>query len=93
MARSNDAYAWLGHYNVDRAYVADGLNRIMSAGGVGFTYDARGNLAGDGTSSCSYAAAVPRRAKSRPVGCWNRRRPNSGRMAIRWSKMSPCTSS
>ena len=56
MTRSNDAYAWQDHYNVDRAYIADGLNRIMSAGGVGFTYDARGNLTSDGTNSFTYTA-------------------------------------
>lgn len=56
VARSNDAYAWQAHYNVDRAYVADGLNRIMSAGGAGFSYDARGNLTSDGTNSFTYTA-------------------------------------
>lgn len=54
--RSNDAYAWAAHYNVDRAYVADGLNRIMSAGGLGFGYDARGNLTSDGTNAYTYTA-------------------------------------
>ena len=56
MTRSNDAYAWQAHYNVDRTYIADGLNRIMSAGGVGFSYDARGNLTNDGTNSFTYTA-------------------------------------
>lgn len=56
VARSNDAYAWQAHYNVDRAYVADGLNRIMSAGGIGFTYDARGNLTSDGANSYGYTS-------------------------------------
>ena len=56
VTRSNDAYAWQAHYNVDRNYVADGLNRIMSAGGVGFTYDARGNLTSDGTNAYTYTA-------------------------------------
>jgi hypothetical protein len=54
--RSNDAYAWQAHYNVDPAHIADGLNRIMSAGGVGFTYDARGNLTNDGTNAYTYTA-------------------------------------
>lgn len=52
--RSNDTYAWQAHYNVDRAYVADGLNRIMSAGGLGLGYDARGNLTSSGANSYSY---------------------------------------
>lgn len=56
VTRSNDAYAWQAHYNVDRNYIADGLNRIMSAGGVGFSYDARGNLTSDGTNSFTYTA-------------------------------------
>lgn len=56
VTRSNDDYAWAAHYNVDRAYVSDGLNRILSAGSVGFTYDARGNLTGDGTNSYAYTA-------------------------------------
>ena len=53
VARSNDAYAWQAHYNLDRAYVADGLNRIMSAGGTAYTYDARGNLSISGYSYSS----------------------------------------
>ncbi|APZ99973.1 hypothetical protein BWQ93_16895 [Sphingopyxis sp. QXT-31] len=31
VARSNDAYAWQAHYNVDRSYTIDGLNRISPA--------------------------------------------------------------
>jgi RHS repeat-associated protein len=54
--RSNDAYAWQAHYNVDRSYVADGLNRIMNVGSTAFGYDARGNLTSDGTNSYSYTA-------------------------------------
>lgn len=51
--RSNDAYAWGGHYNVDRPYTIDGLNRIATAG---FTYDTRGNLTNDGTNAYTYTA-------------------------------------
>ena len=54
VTRSNDAYAWQAHYNVDRAYVADGLNRMTSAGGLGLGYDARGNLTSSGSDSYSY---------------------------------------
>lgn len=54
--RSNDAYAWQGHYNVDRSYVADGLNRIASVGSAAFGYDARGNLTSDGTNSYTYTS-------------------------------------
>lgn len=56
VARSNDAYAWQAHYNVDRATVVDGLNRITSAGGASFAYDARGNLTSDGTNAYSYTS-------------------------------------
>lgn len=53
VVRSNDAYAWGAHYNVDRPYTIDGLNRIASAG---FTYDTRGNLTNDGTNAYTYTA-------------------------------------
>lgn len=55
VTRSNDAYAWQAHYNVDRSYVADGLNRIMNIGSTAFAYDARGNLTSDGTNSFVYS--------------------------------------
>ncbi|KTE38041.1 hypothetical protein ATE62_11875 [Sphingopyxis sp. HIX] len=54
VTRGNDAYVWGGHYNVDRAYVADGLNRIASAGGSPFGYDGRGNLTGAGGATYVY---------------------------------------
>jgi RHS repeat-associated protein len=42
--RSNDAYAWTGHYNVNRSYTANGLNQYTLSGSVAPSYDARGNL-------------------------------------------------
>lgn len=54
--RNNDAYAWQAHYNVDRSYVMDGLNRIMNVGSTAFAYDGRGNLTSDGTNSYGYTA-------------------------------------
>jgi RHS repeat-associated protein len=42
--RSNDAYAWTGHYNVNRSYTANGLNQYSLSGSVTPSYDARGNL-------------------------------------------------
>ena len=56
VSRSNDAYAWAAHYNVDRSYTIDGLNRIMNVGSTAFTYDGRGNLTSDGTNSFTYTA-------------------------------------
>src|SRR3546814_16443016 len=54
---SNDAYAWPGHYNVDRSYVINGMNRIMNVGSTAFSYDGRGNLTKDGTNAFPYTAA------------------------------------
>jgi len=53
--RSNDAYAWTGHYNVDRSYTANGLNQLTAAGGTALTYDARGNLTGSGSDTYNYS--------------------------------------
>ena len=52
--RSNDAYAFGGYPTVSRTYAANGLNQYTSAGSASFTYDANGNLTGDGTSTFSY---------------------------------------
>ncbi|WP_161595913.1 RHS repeat-associated core domain-containing protein [Flavisphingopyxis soli] len=53
-SRDNDAYAWTGHYNVDRNYAANGLNQYASAGAASFSYDANGNLTSDGTTTYLY---------------------------------------
>ncbi len=94
MTRSNDAYAWQAHYNVDRSYVADGLNRIMSAGGLG-GYDARGNLTSDGTNAYTYGGGIcSRRAPAarrwlmiRSAGSMKR----SSRRSLRGSSMTAST--
>jgi RHS repeat-associated protein len=57
--RSNDAYAWAGHYAVNRNYTADGLNRYSQIGPLGGpslspTYDANGNLTWDGSTTFTY---------------------------------------
>lgn len=52
--RTNDAYAWTGHVNVDRGYAANGLNQYTTAGPAAFAYDANGNLTSDGTTSYLY---------------------------------------
>jgi RHS repeat-associated protein len=54
--RSNDAYAWTGHYAVNRNYTADGLNQYTAAGTVTPTYDARGNLTSAGGATYSYTS-------------------------------------
>lgn len=52
--RSNDAYAFSGYPNVSRTYATNGLNQYTTAGSASFTYDANGNLTGDGTSTFGY---------------------------------------
>lgn len=54
--RDNDDYAFTGYVAADRAYAANGLNQYTSAGPAAFTYDANGNLTGDGTTSYVYDA-------------------------------------
>jgi RHS repeat-associated protein len=51
-----DAYAWTGHYAVNRTYAADGLNRYSAVGAVTPTYDARGNMTSAGSTTYSYGA-------------------------------------
>lgn len=53
---NNSDYAWPGALNVDRAYVSNALNQYTSAGQVNFSYDGRGNLTSDGTTSYGYDA-------------------------------------
>jgi RHS repeat-associated protein len=52
--RSNDAYAWTGHYAVQRPYTTNGLNQYTAAGSASFTYDANGNLTSDGGNAYLY---------------------------------------
>lgn len=53
---SNDAYAWSGHYNVDRSYGVNGLNQLTSAGTTPLGYDLRGNLTSSGSTNYAYTA-------------------------------------
>ena len=54
--RSNDNYAWGGHYAVTRAYTVNGLNQYTAAGAVTPTYDTRGNLTAAGGASYAYSS-------------------------------------
>lgn len=54
--RSNDAYAWGGHYQVNRSYAANGLNQYTAAGSITPTYDSRGNLTSAGSTTYGYNA-------------------------------------
>ncbi len=53
---SNDAYAWMGYYNVDRGYGINGLNQMSTAGSTVLGYDGRGNLTTSGTSTYGHTA-------------------------------------
>ena len=53
-AQNNDTYAWSGSFNVNRTYAANGLNQYTTAGPASFSYDANGNLTGDGTNALTY---------------------------------------
>ena len=55
-SRSNDAYSWSGHYNIDRPYTVNGLNQLTSAGSVSLGYDGRGKLTTSGTTAYGYTA-------------------------------------
>jgi RHS repeat-associated protein len=54
--RSNDAYAWSGHYNLNRNYTANGLNQYTASGSITPTYDARGNLTSAGATTYAYSS-------------------------------------
>jgi RHS repeat-associated protein len=54
--RSNNLYSWAGATPGSTATPPNALNQIASANGVGFSYDAKGNLTSDGTRSYSYDA-------------------------------------
>lgn len=54
--RGNDAYAWTGAFNIDRGYLANGLNQYMAAGPTSLQYDANGNLVTSGSTSYLYDA-------------------------------------
>jgi RHS repeat-associated protein len=54
--RSNDAYAWTGHYNVNRSYTANGRNQYTATGSITPTYDAKGNLTSAGSTTYAYSS-------------------------------------
>jgi RHS repeat-associated protein len=66
LTRSNELYAWGGHYNQSRPYSANGLNQLTSAGPTTLGHDARGNLTQWGTASYGYS--VENRLTSAPGG-------------------------
>jgi RHS repeat-associated protein len=53
-AKDNDAYVFTGDANVSRSYAVNGLNQYTAAGPATFSYDANGNLTGDGVNTYTY---------------------------------------
>lgn len=63
LTKSNAAYAWNGHYNIDRVSSGNGLNQLkpetQGAGQVSvptLNYDGRGNLIASGTNGYAYSS-------------------------------------
>lgn len=56
LSKSNDAYAWASHYNVDRPYTSNGLNQLTAAGATTLGHDSKGNLNAIGSSSYLYSS-------------------------------------
>lgn len=52
--RSNDSFVYGGDVTLTRQYSVNGLNQYTAAGPASFTYDANGNLTGDGSTSYLY---------------------------------------
>lgn len=53
-ARTNDIYAWTGSGNVDRSYVANGLNQYSQVGGLAVSHDMNGNVISDTLNTYAY---------------------------------------
>uniref|UniRef100_UPI00402BAC95 RHS repeat-associated core domain-containing protein n=1 Tax=Methylomonas sp. PHL2-19 TaxID=3438878 RepID=UPI00402BAC95 len=51
---TNDSYQWTGYTNGTRSYTANGLNQYATAAGSTLSYDANGNLGGDGVWTYAY---------------------------------------
>jgi YD repeat-containing protein len=54
--RSNTGFSFNGYASVNRSYTANALNQYVTAGSATFSYDANGNLTGDGTNTYGYDA-------------------------------------
>jgi RHS repeat-associated protein len=54
LSNSNNAFAFAGTYDVNRNYSVNGLNQYTAAGPAAFSYDANGNLTGNGSATFLY---------------------------------------
>jgi len=56
VTRSNDLYAWTGHFNQNDGSTANGLNQIANAGAKTVTHDTKGNITAVGTDAYTYSS-------------------------------------
>jgi len=55
-SRSNDLFAWGGHYNRDKAETPNGLNQLTAQGSTSLTYDVRGNVSAIASTPYTYTS-------------------------------------
>jgi RHS repeat-associated protein len=67
-SRSNEGYAWGGHYNINRTYGTNGLNQLTTAGATALSYDGRGNLTQSGAQYYAYTSENRLVTASQAVG-------------------------
>ena len=56
VTRTNDGYAWNGHYNRADTATINGLNQMTAQGSVPLNHDARGNITGVGAATYTYSS-------------------------------------
>jgi hypothetical protein len=54
--RSNDAYAWTGHFNQNDTGTANGLNQLTAVGAKSLGHDAKGNVTAFGSDTFAYSS-------------------------------------
>jgi len=55
-SRSNDMFAWGGHYNRDKTEAPNGLNQLTAQGAVSLAYDSRGNVSAIAATPYTYTS-------------------------------------
>jgi RHS repeat-associated protein len=56
VTRSNDLYAWTGHFDRNDSSTPNGLNQIGNVGAKTVTHDAKGNITAVGTDAYGYSS-------------------------------------
>lgn len=54
--RTGDPYAWTGHFNENKAGIANGLNQLTSFGSKSLTQDSKGNVTTFGAKAFTYSS-------------------------------------